>query len=149
MRRIVLVATVLVGSLAFAGGGHGGFHGGGGFRGGGGGFRGGWGGGGNFHPARAPSYRSSYGASYGWRAPIVVAPPRVYVAPRAYSYPSYRSGYGTTYVQPQVVLATPDMNLLPAGAVMQLINGLTYATLNGAWFFWDGARAAWVVVASP
>ena len=71
MQRIVLVATVLVGSLAFAGGGHGGFHGGGGFRsGGGGGFRGGWGGGGNFHAARAPSYRSSYGGSYGWRAPI-------------------------------------------------------------------------------
>ena len=144
MKRIVLVATVLVASLAFAGGGHGGFHG-GGFH--GGGFRGG-GGGGHFHAARAPSYRSSY----GWRAPIVVAPPRVYVAPRvyprAYSYPSYGYGYGT-YVQPQVVLAAPDMSLLPAGAVMQLINGLTYATLNGAWFLWDGARSAWVVVASP
>ena len=142
MKRIVLVATVLVGSLAFAGGGHGGFH-------GGGGFRGSWGG--NFHAARAPSYQSSYGSSYGWRAPIVVAPPRVYVAPRvyprAYSYPSY--GYGTTYVQPQVVLAAPHMNLLPAGAVLQPINGLTYATLNGAWFLWDGARCAWVVVASP
>jgi hypothetical protein len=38
---------------------------------------------------------------------------------------------------------------LPPGAVMQLINGYTWATVNGLWFFWDGNRGAWVVANAP
>lgn len=38
---------------------------------------------------------------------------------------------------------------LPYGAQQQVIDGNTYAFANGAWFMWDGWRAAWVVVNPP
>ncbi len=48
---------------------------------------------------------------------------------------------------------TPPMgaavSVLPYGAQQHVINGETYAFAEGAWFLWDGWRAAWVVVNQP
>jgi hypothetical protein len=164
MKNILLVAALLAGGIAQAGPHGGGFHGGGGYGGGGfrgggsyggGGFRGGGSyGGGNFHSASPVVVRPSYGGyrgggygyGYGYRAPaIVVAPPRIYVAPRYYP-PTYSYGYA----QPQW-MAPPlgtALSVLPQGAVMQVINGATYATYMGAWFFWDGS-GMWISCACP
>ena len=174
MKNILWVAALLAGGIAQAGPHGGGFHGGGGYGGGGfrgggsyggGGFRGGgsYGGGnygGGYHPARPIVVRPSYGGygGYGYggyRAPaIVVAPPRVYVAPRyyppTYSYGYGNYGYGGYVAQPQWV-APPlgtALSVLPQGAVMQVINGATYATYMGAWFFWDGS-GMWIACACP
>jgi hypothetical protein len=75
---------------------------------------------------------------------VTYAPP-VYYAPQPYYRP--RSVYvpaPAPYYAVGTVLAS-----LPPGAVMQLINGYTWATLGGLWFFWDGNRGAWVVANTP
>jgi hypothetical protein len=138
MKHLILAVAVLSGGSAFA---HGhGFGGGGGYRGGG------------YHAAH-PVYGGG-GWGGGYRAPartfvqprIYVAPPVVY-APRSYP-PVYQR---RVYVAPVAPLYSVGavLTALPAGAVMQLINGFTYATVNGTWFFWDGTRGAWVVVNGP
>lgn len=153
MKPLILSVAVLFAGSAFAHGPHGG----------------GWGGGSHaarpVHSWRAPVYRA------GPR--VVVAPrfvaPRVWVGPRVAYSPRlplgavslyvgaqpYFYGGGTFYVaapQGYSVVAPPIgavINELPAGATMQFFNGLTWATLNGAWFLWDVARGAWVVVTGP
>lgn len=111
--------------------------------------------------------------------PVIVRPPRVVVrpAPRVvYQQPRYRpmvrmlpmgfvalsvgaAAYyyadGAFYapVSGGYQVVTPPIgaavSVLPYGAQQQVINGETYAWADGAWYWWDGWRAAWIVVNPP
>ncbi len=130
--------------------------------------------------AHAHGYRGYGGYGYGhggyvgaryYGPRVVVAPPRVYVAPRPVFrfVPRVPFGAVRVYVGPQPyyyssgtfyspvtngynVVSAPYgalVTVLPQGATSLVINGVNYATFGGVYYQWDGMRNGWVVVAPP
>ena len=176
MKHLLLAAVLMSAGSAFA---HGGWRGGGGWGNHGGGFHGArpaYSAPRNYYvaprpiyvaPPRVyvtprPYYRPSYGYGYRYAPPAVVLPapgfalqlPFGAISLSVGSQPYFLSG-GQFYVQSgqgYSVVNAPIGSLvgeLPPTATRQEINGLTYATANGAWFVWDGNQGAWVVVNCP
>ena len=104
--------------------------------------------------------------------PVYVRPayrPHVWVRPSVWFYPRLPMGVVTVNIGPRAywygggvfyapapngyqVVAPPIgavVTQLPPGAVMEYLNGYTYASANGSWFYWDAAQNAWVVVSAP
>lgn len=167
MNKVIIAVAGLLAGAAFAQP-HGarpvgGPHGGGGYR----------GGGVRYAPGprvvvRAPAPRVYVRPAY--RSPVYVHPaPHYYARPAVRFYPALPVGVVTVNVGPRAywygggafytsapsgyqVIAPPIgavVAQLPPGAAMQYINGYTYATAEGSWFFWDANQNAWVVVNAP